>query len=195
MNACNTIMHRSVSKSAHMLLKDTCPKKAENPWGLGQGLNDFPLLIIDPCKLYNLQVKALYCKLCKNTFFLFQDLKKCWKRKCKGARVAVNFVHAALKCVDRCVAQNMDIFRIGTLNHKTQAHLKADLYTYLQKEKQSLCTWEEIMWWQFHFVCREVVLENHKRRMLALRCKYSITEWGHCNERGAALHLVLQEKH
>lgn len=40
--------------------------------------------------------------------------------------------------MDRCVAQNMDIFRIGTLNHKTQAHLKADLYTYLQKEKQSL---------------------------------------------------------
>lgn len=31
MNACNTTMHRSVSKSAHMLLKDTCPKKAETP--------------------------------------------------------------------------------------------------------------------------------------------------------------------
>lgn len=31
MNACNTTMHRSVSKTAHMLLKDTCPKKAETP--------------------------------------------------------------------------------------------------------------------------------------------------------------------
>lgn len=31
------------------------------------------------------------------------------------------------------------IFLVGTINHKTQtySHLKADFYTYLQKEKQS----------------------------------------------------------
>lgn len=83
MNACNTIMHRSVSKSAHMLLKDTCPKKAENSWGLGQGLNDFPLLIIDPCKLCNLQVKALYCKLCKTHSFFFRIKKNAEKESAK----------------------------------------------------------------------------------------------------------------
>lgn len=48
---------------------------------------------------------------------------------------------------------------------------------------------------EFHSVCKEVVLKNHNRWILTLRCKYSLTEWdtwGPCNEWGAALHHIFE---
>lgn len=44
------------------------------------------------------------------------------------------------------------------------------------------------------FRWEDVVLENHKKLILTLKCKYSKTEWntrGRCNERGATLHQRL----